>query len=87
MKRNKFIITLLIMLLALGVTGCNYKIIDTKWSYDTAIIKLANDEIVEVNVQSWTDYEGEQIQIIADDGTVYLTSSYRCDLISSPDSD
>lgn len=86
MKRNKFIITLLIMLLALGVTGCNYKII-TKWSYDTAIIKLANDEIVEVNVQSWTDYKGERIQIIADDGTVYLTSYYRCDLISSPDSD
>jgi len=85
MKRNIFV--LIIMLLALGLSGCNYKIIDTKWSYDKAIIKLANDEIVEVNVQSWTDYAGEQIQVIADDGTVYLTSSYRCDLISSSDSD
>ena len=87
MKKGKFIAVFMIVLSLMGLVGCNYKIIDTKWSYDTAIIKLANDEIVEVNVQSWTDYEGEQIQVIADDGTVYLTSSYRCDLISSPDSD
>jgi len=31
----------------------------------------------------WSDYEGELIQVIAEDGTVYLTSSFRCDLIKS----
>lgn len=69
----------------LGLTGCNYQMIDTTYSYDTAIIKLANDEVVEVEIKSWCDYDGEQLQITAKDGTVYLTSSFRCDLIKSTD--
>ena len=67
------------------LTGCgNQDMIDTNYTYDTAIIELANGEVVEVNIRKWRDYDGEQIQIIAEDGTVYLTSSFRCDLIRSP---
>jgi hypothetical protein len=51
------------------------------FSYDKAIIKLANDEVIEVQVKAWTDYEGEQIQITAKDGTVYLVNSVNCTLI------
>jgi len=76
---------LLTILLALGIifslTGCNYQMIDTKLTYDRAIIQLANDEVIEVKVKSWKDYDGEQLQIITEDGTVYLTNSFRCDLI------
>ena len=57
------------------------KIFDTTYTFDRAIIKLANDEIIEVEIKVWTDYDGEQLQIVAKDGTVYLVSSYRCDLI------
>lgn len=65
------------------LTGCNnnHQIIDTTYKYDTAIIKLANDDVIIVDVKSWKDYEGEQLQITANDGTVYLTNSFRCDLI------
>lgn len=56
---------------------------DTQYSFDTAIIDLHN-EVITVKVKSWTDYEdGEQLQVIAEDGTVYLTSSYNCTLINS----
>lgn len=63
------------------MTGCNKTLIDTNYAYDRAIIELANGEVVEVEIGSWRDYDGEQIQVIAKDGTVYLTSSFRCDLI------
>lgn len=75
----------LIILVGLCVTlltGCNYGMMDLNYEYDRAIIKLANDEVIEVKIKQWTDYGGEQLQIIAEDGTVYLTNSFRCDLIN-----
>lgn len=71
----------LIFICMLGLTGCNYQLLDTTLSYDTAIIELANGKVVEVEIESWCDYDGEQLQITAKDGTIYLTSSLRCDLI------
>lgn len=65
------------------LAGCNKDMFDTNYKYDKAIIHMANDKVVEVDIEKWRDYDGEQIQIIAKDGTVYLTSSTRCDLIRS----
>jgi hypothetical protein len=78
---------IIIMIVAISIvaallTSCgNYELMDMQYKYDKAIIQLANGEVVEVEIKTWCDYEGEQLQIIAKDGTVYLTSSYRCDLI------
>ena len=64
--------------------GCGNKDpFDIAHTYDKAIIKLANGEVVEIKIKSWTDYDGEQLQVTAEDGTVYLTSSFRCDLIKT----
>lgn len=64
-----------------GALAYNKTFFDLQYSFDTAIIDL-HSEVITVKVKSWTDYEdGEQLQIIADDGTVYLTSSYNCTLI------
>ncbi len=77
---------LLIVTLLTVLVGCgNYDTFDTVYEYDRAIIQLANGEVIEVEIASWSDYEGEQIQITTPDGTVYLTSSLRCDLIKDPD--
>jgi len=77
---------LLIVTLLSVLVGCgNYDTFDTVYEYDRAIIQLANGEVIEVEIASWSDYEGEQIQIATPDGTVYLTSSLRCDLIKDPD--
>lgn len=94
---KKILAILLAVIVILGLVGCgsaaannnnstsgwfsNYDHLDTVRGYHRAIIKLANDEVIEVKVKKWCDYEGEQIQITAEDGTVYLTSSFRCDLI------
>lgn len=77
---------LLIVTLLSVLVGCgNYDTFDTVYEYDRAIIQLANGEVIEVEIASWSDYEGEQIQITTPDGTVYLTSSLRCDLIKDPE--
>ena len=76
----------LLAVLSIGgiLAGCgNQDLFDTNYTYDKAIIELANGEVVEVEVKQWCDYDGEQIQVIAKDGTVYLTSSFRCDLINT----
>lgn len=48
--------------------------------FDTAIIDLHN-EVITVEIESWTDFEDGELQIKAKDGTVYLTNSYSCTLI------
>jgi hypothetical protein len=80
----KKILTVILLAVTLGLSlvSCNYDIIDTQYSYDTAIITLHDGERIEVAIKSWRDYEdGEQLQITATDGTVYLVSSYNCILI------
>ena len=58
------------------LTGCGNKtFIDTTYTFDKAIIRLPNDEVIEGKVQSWTDYErGDQIQVKIN-GNVYLVHS------------
>lgn len=60
--------------------GCNKEVFDTTYKYNYAIIQLPNGEVVEGEVESWKDYEGEQLQVKID-GVIYLTSSYNCVLI------
>ena len=93
---RKIIVNVLIIALTMFcISGCisnlkdqsakafNKNLFDFEYSFDTAIIDL-HTEVITVKVKSWTDYEdGEQLQIIAEDGTVYLTSSYNCTLIKT----
>lgn len=66
----------------IGFGSCgNRQIFDTTYKYDRALIYLQNYEIIEVKVDKWTDYEGEQVQITDTDGNVYLVNSMNCTLI------
>ena len=47
---------------------------DFKQTYDYAIIQRADGE-QEIEIASWRDYEGEQIQITDVGGTTYLVNS------------
>lgn len=74
----------LFILLAVGaalLSGCNYNIIDTKFSFDRAIIRQPDGEVVELRVKSWSDSDGEQLTITATDGKVYLVSANYCMMI------
>ena len=94
MKVRNILINGLLVAVTVLVMGCadfntehvsayNKSFFDMQYSFDEAVIDL-HDEVIHVEVKEWTDYEdGEQIQVIAIDGTVYLTSSYNCTLIKN----
>jgi hypothetical protein len=78
---KKILCIVLLVIFVLLISGCNKQLVDLNYKFDYAIIKLPNGEIVEGTVQSWKDYEGEQLQVKIN-GTVYLVSSINCVLLS-----
>lgn len=85
--KNKQIIKiagLIIIFIAFMImmTGCNKDLIDTNYEFNKAIICLNDGTKMEIEIKQWTDYEGEQIQIISKEGTIYLVSSYNTILIN-----
>ena len=80
---KKILVTLIIALLIVTpLSSCgNKQIIDLTYGFDRAIICLPNGDIVEGEIDSWTDYEdGDQIQVKID-GIVYLVHSTNIVLI------
>ena len=72
---KKFIASVVVGIgLMASLTACNKQVIDLTYSYSWAQIKMPDGSIVEGRVDSWTDYEGEQVQVTID-GTTYLVSS------------
>lgn len=53
---------------------------DFNYTFDKAIVWIGEEKI-ELDIESWKDYEGEQIQVKAADGKVYLVSSLNTVLI------
>ena len=71
------LLTILNCLVLCGCNGCNYQLLDTTYKYDKAYVKIG-EEWVDLEIRSWTDYEGEQLQIKLKDGSILLVSSYNC---------
>lgn len=69
---------------AVLLTACgNKQIIDTTYTFNKAMIKLQDDTVVTVDIESWTDYaDGEQLQIKSKDGVTYLVNSVNCTLFA-----
>ena len=57
--------------------GCNKELFDLQYAYNRAYIKVG-EEWVDISIKSWTDYEGEQLQITLHDGSKILVSSISC---------
>lgn len=81
--RKKFMITAIgAMLMAILISCGNKDIFDTNYTYTKAIISLPNGEVIEGEVENWTDYaDGDQIQVTID-GDVYLVHSSNITLIN-----
>lgn len=84
MLTNKNFVTILgiviIAIVVLLLSGCNKQIIDFDYSYDKAICNIGN-EVKEIEIDKWKDYDGEQLQIKTKDGNTYLVSSFNCTLV------
>ena len=78
---KKILIALLLAALVLAMTGCNRQIFDTTYTFKKAIIRLQDGTIVTGTIQSWRDYDGEQLQIKID-GVTYLVHSANATMIA-----
>jgi ABC-type glycerol-3-phosphate transport system substrate-binding protein len=81
--KKKVLVAVLAVTTILGLTGCGNKdLFDTNYTFDRAIIALPNGEVVEVEIDKWTDYEdGDQIQVKIN-GITYLVHSSNIVLIA-----
>lgn len=78
--KKKFLLVLILGVLLLTACG-NKDIFDTNYTYDKAIVEFPGGEVKELEIRQWSDYEGEQIQIITKDGKIYLINSVNAVLI------
>lgn len=78
-KAIKYILAIaMIFVTMLTLVGCNKQVVDLKYNFNKAIIKLPDGTIVQGEVYSWRDYEdGDQIQVNIE-GVTYLVHSANC---------
>lgn len=79
----KKIIAIVLIVLMAGATlsACNYDVIDSKYNFGAAQIKLPDGTVVAGEVESWRDFEdGDQLQITIN-GVTYLTHATNVVLI------
>lgn len=75
---NKILVVIaIIIIIALCLTACNKTIVDMKYKFEKAHIRV-NDVWFDVDVDKWCDYDGEQLQLILTDGTVMIIHSRDC---------
>lgn len=68
-------------LLVVTLSSCNKQIVDTTYTFNKAIIRLQDNSIVSGEIDSWKDYDGDQLQIRMKDGTTYLVHANNATLI------
>ncbi len=72
-----FIVILIVGFFAYPYLMGNRKFLDTAFSYKYADVHFQSGKVQTIEISKWMDYDGEQIQIWAKDGTVYLVSSFN----------
>lgn len=80
---KKYIVLILVLIIALiSLCGCNKQMVDVTWKFDRAIVRLADDRVVEGKVQSWNEFESSDMIQVKIDGVSYLTHSSNVVLIA-----
>lgn len=60
---------------AAALAGCsNVDLLSTNCTYKYALTKWPDGTMKKIELKQWRDDKGEQVQVIALDGTVYLLS-------------
>lgn len=62
------------------LSGCNYDLVDLRYTFDTAHIAMPGGETKVVKVKTWKDYDqSDTVQVEDRDGNVYLT--HYCNVV------
>lgn len=80
---KKIVLLLTTIVMALSITACGNKtLLDTTYTFDEAIIRLPDGNVISGEVMTWTDYEdGDSLQITLKDGNTYLVHASNAVLI------
>lgn len=71
------VLSMVMALLLISLSSCNFQLIDTKWQFNYAYITFPNGEIMEVEIEKWTE-DGNSVTIQCKDGNVYSVSYHNC---------
>lgn len=67
------IFLLLALLIPLFLSGCYMQVVDLKYNFNYAQIRMPDGSCIEGEVQSWVDYEDSDVVQLKIDGVTYLT--------------
>lgn len=73
-----FLMGSLIAICLILATGCNKQLWDTEYTFNYAYCYYDSEKPLKLEVKKWSDYEGDQLQIISKDGNTYLVTASRC---------
>lgn len=75
---KKFVALIAALILSvMCFVGCNQQVFDFNYEFKRAYVKVGN-EWKDVEIKTWLDYDGEQLQLTLKDGTVLVVSSVNC---------
>lgn len=75
------IVSIILVVATLILSGCNKQIIDWNYKFDRAMVMLPDGSVISGKCDSWRDYEdGDQLQVRID-GKTYLTHGTNVVLI------
>lgn len=66
-------------------TGFNFDPYYRNYTYNVAITRMPDGTQKVIKIKKWRDYDSEQVQIFATDGTIYLLSMHNTVLIRNPE--
>lgn len=76
---KRILSVIIVVFVVFMTTGCNHQVIDLDYTYNKAYCNYNGDKF-ELEIDKWTDYDGEQIQIKSN-GKTYLLSANNCYLV------
>lgn len=80
MNKNFITVVAIAAAILFLMTGCNKQVFDFDYNFDKAICNIGGT-YKEIELRTWKDYEGEQLQLTDKEGNKYLVSSINCTLI------
>ena len=78
---KKVLSLLSFVLLSVFLTSCNYEILDVQYKFNKVHATFDGENYQCYEIKSWTDYEGEQIQVDIKGYGKVLLSSYNSILV------